>query len=107
MVKVRAGTGNEGKEPHTGQGTMRKQGLGRGRANKDGCPGRAETVTACPTSRERIRYRTMRPRNTARVWLSKSGELMPEEEQGKQVGNSQPCTRVGKTGTGQVNSIPR
>lgn len=29
------------------------------------------------TSRERIRYRTMRPRSTARVWLSKSGELMP------------------------------
>lgn len=29
------------------------------------------------TSRERIRYRTMRPRSTASVWLSKSGELMP------------------------------
>lgn len=32
---------------------------------------------ACLTSRERIRYRTMRPRSTASVWLSKSGELMP------------------------------
>lgn len=33
------------------------------------------------TSLERIRYRTMRPRSTARVWLSKSGELMPGGEQ--------------------------
>lgn len=30
------------------------------------------------TSRERMRYRTMRPRSTASVWLSKSGEFMPE-----------------------------
>lgn len=36
---------------------------------------------ACLTSLERIRYRTMRPRSTASVWLSKSGELMPGEEQ--------------------------
>lgn len=107
MVEVRAGSGNEGKKPHIGQGTMRKQGLGRVRDNKDGCLGRVGTVTTCLTSRERIRYRTIRPRNTARVWLSKSGELMPEEEQSKQVGNSQPCTRVGKTGTGLANSIPR
>lgn len=44
-----------------------------GRQDEDGLHGL--------TSRERIRYRTMRPRNTASVWLSKSGELMPVEGQ--------------------------
>lgn len=106
MVEVRAGTGNEGKEPHIGQGTIKKQGLGRVRDNKDGCLGRVGTVTTCLTSRERIRYRTMRPRNTARVWLSKSGELMPEEEQSKQVGNSQPAPGWGRQGLGWQTAYP-
>lgn len=42
-----------------------------------GTGGRGRDSQACLTSRERIRYRTMRPRSTASVWLSKSGELMP------------------------------
>jgi hypothetical protein len=77
-MEVRAQSRNEEKKPHTGQGKTRNQGPGRERDDREGgCLGRVGTVTACLTSRERIRYRTMRPRSTARVWLSKSGEPMP------------------------------
>lgn len=46
-------------------------------------------------SRERIRYRTMRPRSTASVWLSKSGELMPGGG-AAQVGDSTPLRATGQ-----------
>ena len=58
----------------------------RGRSTEEGnlargCGDEDREGRAGLTSLERIRYRTMRPRSTARVWLSKSGELMPGGEQ--------------------------
>lgn len=75
------------------QGRQRRAAFGRGAACGRGADGLGRL-----TSRERIRYRTIRPRSTASVWLSKSGELMPVAEEGTESGRACPS---GTRGTGQ------
>lgn len=80
--------GGEGSGREVGKGAPHRVGkdektrTGQRKGRRRRSLGRVGTVPVCLTSRERIRYRTMRPRNTARVWLSKSGELMPERRAG-------------------------